>query len=108
MAQPIGCDNDDGNLATLLVTNIHNGDTFAICNGCIPLWAEAMLHEFAAVTPAAPEADVVEPVADDPEGAAPAAPFRVVESPEAEAQPPAGADDPEPAPEPEPAADDAS
>ena len=41
-AQPISCDNGDGNLAALLVTNLDNGDTLAYCGACVPTWARTL------------------------------------------------------------------
>lgn len=40
MAYP--CDNEDGNQAVLLVTNLDEGSTLALCGACVPLWVSGM------------------------------------------------------------------
>lgn len=40
------CANDDGNGAALLVSNLDNGETYAVCAACIPGWAKALVEAF--------------------------------------------------------------
>ena len=105
MAQPIPCDNEDGNLAALLVTNLGNGDTIALCQPCIPLWASALLSEFGAVESAPAPVPAHADGDDAGEGEAQASPFRpevVAAEPEAA---PTGPDDTQPSPAPGDAAE---
>ncbi len=52
MAQTILCDSEDGNAADILISQIANGDTIALCGGCLPIWALGMIE---AMTPPEPE-----------------------------------------------------
>ncbi len=49
MAQPINCDNQDGQPAALIISNVSNGETVALCATCLPEWAlnlaEALMLE---------------------------------------------------------------
>lgn len=47
MAAPIYCDSCSEVLGVLIITNIENGETFAVCGGCLPAWCVAMLQELA-------------------------------------------------------------
>jgi hypothetical protein len=44
MAYP--CDAEDGNAAVMLITNLENGDTFAACGQCFPVWVAAAAEQF--------------------------------------------------------------
>lgn len=46
MAQPMLCDNQDGNPGAMLVTNLSDGDTLALCGWCWPRWCKAMVDAF--------------------------------------------------------------
>lgn len=39
MARDITCDNDDGQAAVLLISNLGNGETQAVCGACLPVFA---------------------------------------------------------------------
>lgn len=43
MAQPITCDNGDGTLAFLVMTQPESGDVTALCGPCLGEWAEQLL-----------------------------------------------------------------
>lgn len=45
MAQPFVCDNADGTLAFMVMTQPATGDVTALCGPCLLEWAEAMLDE---------------------------------------------------------------
>jgi hypothetical protein len=94
------CDNLDNNVAALLVSNLGNGDTIALCPPCIPMWAQAILTEFTIPSDAEPAEAATTDTTPPPEGVPAGAPFRVVaeaESAEAEAQRPDGEGPPTPA-----------
>lgn len=98
MAAPILCDNADGNLADLMVTNVHNGDTFALCGVCIPLWADALRSEFTRPELVAEPEPASEPQPEAPGDAAASPAFRVVADETPEATAPERSDDPGPPP----------
>ncbi len=52
MAQTIMCDSDDGMTADVMISQIANGDTIALCGGCLPIWAKGMID---ALLPPEPE-----------------------------------------------------
>lgn len=83
MAYP--CDSEDGNAAVMLITNLDNGDTFACCGRCFPVWVASAAQQFAAAR------DVVD-VPLPPDGQDPAGTGQAEPSPA----------DPDPAPDPAP------
>ena len=42
MAQTIMCDSDDGMTADVMISQIANGDTIALCGGCLPQWCKGI------------------------------------------------------------------
>lgn len=40
------CTNGDGNAGVLLVSNLDNGETYAVCPACVPGWAKALSDAF--------------------------------------------------------------
>lgn len=40
------CDNEDGQPAAMLLTNLENGDTTALCGPCVPGWVFALAASF--------------------------------------------------------------
>ncbi len=85
MAGPLPCDNHPDRMATMLMTNLENGDTLTLCGECIGAWVATMNQVFNA-----PEGDEPEPEPVTEEAG----------QPEAEATPP----DPDQKSEPPPAA----
>lgn len=62
MGNPIPCASDDGNAATLLVTNLETGDTNGVCVECIPSWLASLAEVFGLVVSVPDEpADDTEP-----------------------------------------------
>lgn len=59
------CDNDDGNAAIILVTDL-SGETeaLALCGPCLPTWIEVMNNELN-VTPARVDAVPTDPITGD-------------------------------------------
>lgn len=66
MAQPITCDGCQGELAVLMVTNIGNGDTFAVGADCLPGWHIASAQELLNVTLAPQAAPTPDPTGEQP------------------------------------------
>ena len=52
MAQTIMCDSEDGNTADVMISQIANGDTIALCGGCLPQWCKGITD---ALLPPEPE-----------------------------------------------------
>ncbi len=69
------CDSEDGQAADVLVTNLDNGDTLALCAGCFPAWCRAMLDQLDRPTlPDGAQASVVPTTAQEEGEAAPSTP----------------------------------
>jgi hypothetical protein len=98
MAQAILCDNDDGNLAAIMISNTSNGDTFGFCPACVPLACDALAATFREQLAPKPAGDAPAPPDEPPEAPSPGAPFHVAEAEPGTEATPAGSDDTEPAP----------
>jgi hypothetical protein len=64
MANPIPCGNDHGEAASILLTNMENGDTRGLCLGCAPADLRAIADAIEGVT--AEAAGASEPEAEAP------------------------------------------
>ncbi len=69
------CDTEDGVPADVLVTNLDNGDTLALCAGCFPAWCRAMLDQLDRPTlPDGAQASVMPATAQEEGEATPSTP----------------------------------
>jgi len=98
MAQGYSCDNEDGQVAVVLVTNLSNGDTMALCASCWPTMARAMADAMEGGTE---QGEMMDDTVTDPEVAAvvangEAAPVR---QPKSRGKPPEAAEAPSESPE---------
>lgn len=44
---PYSCDSEDGNAASVLITNLDQGEVLALCGACFPSWVTATAQAIA-------------------------------------------------------------
>lgn len=75
MAGPLMCDTEDGELAIMLISNLGNGDTIALCATCFPGWCVAAAEAFnAAAAQEAARLEEPQPTAAEEGEATPSTP----------------------------------
>lgn len=99
------CDNEDGNMAVVMVTRIETGEVMAFCANCVPLLARSMLAAYDAANHESPAVEAGADTQREGENGAGDRPPRPSLEIATEAAAPARPHHPEPTPQPEPDAE---